>query len=44
MKDEVVIGAMWQLQQAMGRKIHLPNLEWENNNIKLNGYLYKKDW
>lgn len=27
MKDEVVLGAMWQLQQAMGGKIHLPNID-----------------
>lgn len=27
----------------MGRKIHLPNLEWENNDIKPNVNLYKKN-
>jgi hypothetical protein len=27
MKDEVVIGAMWQLQSALGNKLHLPQLD-----------------
>jgi len=28
MKDEVVIGAMYQLQEYLGRKINLPVLDW----------------